>query len=71
LKCFLSFNVAWDTDDIDHWKIDSFTREDNPYPFTEESSFATLFPKYRENYLKEIWSHVTKALEKVVRTPCL
>ncbi|CAG8472483.1 8127_t:CDS:2, partial [Racocetra fulgida] len=43
----------WDNEDIDHWKIDPFTREDNPYSFTEESSFATLFPKYRENYLKE------------------
>ena len=40
---------------------------DNPHPFIEESSFATLFPKYRENYLKEVWPHVTKALEKVVR----
>ncbi|RIA98458.1 hypothetical protein C1645_685815 [Glomus cerebriforme] len=55
----------WDTDDINHWKIEPFSREDNPYPFIEESSFATLFPKYRENYLKEVWPHVTKALEKV------
>ncbi|CAG8595171.1 5589_t:CDS:2 [Ambispora gerdemannii] len=56
----------WDTDDIDHWKIDPFRPEDNPHPLTEESSFATLFPKYRENYLREVWPHVTKALEKVV-----
>ncbi|KAF9577261.1 Ribosomal RNA assembly protein mis3 [Lunasporangiospora selenospora] len=55
----------WDTDDIDHWKIDEFKPEFNSAPFTEESSFATLFPKYRENYLKEVWSHVTRALEKV------
>lgn len=56
--------IAWDTDDIDHWRIDKFTQEDNPHPFLEESSFATLFPKYREKYLREIWGHVTTALEK-------
>ncbi|KAI0079719.1 hypothetical protein K474DRAFT_1591630 [Panus rudis PR-1116 ss-1] len=53
----------WDTDDIDHWKIDEFKPEDNKGgAFTEESSFATLFPKYREKYLREVWSAVTKAL---------
>jgi hypothetical protein len=57
---------AWDTDDIDHWKIEEFKAEDNKFSFTEESSFATLFPKYRENYLKEVWPHVTRALDKVV-----
>jgi ribosomal RNA assembly protein len=56
--------AAWDTDDIDHWKLDSFTAQDNPFPLTEESSFATLFPKYREQYLKEVWGHVSSALEK-------
>lgn len=30
----------------------------------EESSFATLFPKYREAYLKAHWGEVTRALEK-------
>jgi len=33
-------------------------------PFLAESSFATLFPKYRENYLREVWSQVTSALGK-------
>jgi ribosomal RNA assembly protein len=55
--------IAWDTDDIDHWKIDSFKPEDITGPLLEESNFATLFPKYREAYLKEVWSHVTKALK--------
>ncbi|EAU80543.2 ribosomal RNA assembly protein mis3 [Coprinopsis cinerea okayama7 len=54
----------WDTDDIDHWKIEPFKPEDNKGgTFAEESSFATLFPKYREKYLREVWSAVTKALE--------
>ncbi|EPY53842.1 rRNA processing protein Mis3 [Schizosaccharomyces cryophilus OY26] len=54
----------WDTDDIDHWKIDPFSKEDYSEPFLEESSFATLFPKYREKYLREVWPHVTRALDK-------
>ncbi|KXN81635.1 KRR1 small subunit processome component [Leucoagaricus sp. SymC.cos] len=46
------------------WKVNPFTQTDNKAgAFTEESSFATLFPKYREKYLREVWSAVTKALE--------
>jgi ribosomal RNA assembly protein len=48
--------------------VDPFLPEHNPQPFLEESSFATLFPKYRENYLKEIWPRVTRELEKMVST---
>ncbi|KZZ93145.1 K liklik [Ascosphaera apis ARSEF 7405] len=55
----------WDTDDIDHWKIEEFKPEHNVGgTFTEESSFVSLFPKYREVYLKEAWPVVTRALEK-------
>lgn len=55
----------WDTDDIDKWKVDPFTPADNAGgTFAEESSFAIVFPKYREVYLKEAWPLVTKSLEK-------
>ncbi|KAL5459906.1 hypothetical protein EMCRGX_G033296 [Ephydatia muelleri] len=54
----------WDNDTIDHWKIDQFKPEDNPHPFTEESSFATLFPKYREKYLQQVWPHVERSLKE-------
>ncbi|KAK9474453.1 KRR1 small subunit processome component [Dipodascopsis tothii] len=55
----------WDVEGIDKWKEDEFKPEDNAsqLPFTEESSFATLFPKYRESYLRQIWGDVTRALE--------
>ncbi|KAF2455127.1 hypothetical protein BDY21DRAFT_79477 [Lineolata rhizophorae] len=53
----------WDTDDIDKWKINPFTPQDNAGgTFAEESSFATLFPKYREKYLREAWPLVTRSL---------
>ncbi|KAJ1728928.1 ribosomal RNA assembly protein krr1 [Coemansia biformis] len=42
----------------------TFTPEDMPGPLLEESSFATLFPKYREGYLREIWPLVTQTLDK-------
>ncbi|CCH58287.1 hypothetical protein TBLA_0A04940 [Henningerozyma blattae CBS 6284] len=56
----------WDTPDINKWEIQEFKPEDNAsgLPFTEESSFMTLFPKYRETYLREVWGDVTKSLDK-------
>ena len=55
----------WDTDDIDKWKEEAFTADQNlGGTFSEESSFATLFPKYRETYLKASWPAITRALEK-------
>lgn len=58
----------WDNADIDHWKIDAWDGEKDSLPggsLMEESSFATLFPKYRERYLREVWPVVTRALDKV------
>lgn len=71
-KLYLSFRIsvshhiaAWDTDDIDHWAVEEY-KAPNPEahkPFLEESSFALLFPKYREPYLRSVWSSITSALE--------
>ncbi|KAF6263490.1 hypothetical protein COO60DRAFT_1489903 [Scenedesmus sp. NREL 46B-D3] len=55
----------WDHEGIEHWKIERFSKEDNPTGMLEESSFATLFPKYREKYLREVWPAVTRALKEV------
>jgi len=53
----------WDTDDIDHWAPIKVDQKENPLPPPiEESSFATLFPRYRESYLREIWPLVTSTL---------
>ncbi|KAI7960981.1 hypothetical protein MJO28_001470, partial [Puccinia striiformis f. sp. tritici] len=55
--------MDWDTDDIEHWKIEPFSESDKEKikPTTEESSFATLFPKYCE-----VYSHLTKVLDQHV-----
>ncbi|KAF6003470.1 ribosomal RNA assembly protein krr1 [Cyanidiococcus yangmingshanensis] len=54
----------WDSDDIDHWKEVPFSEKDASGPFLEESSFATLFPAYRERYLRQVWPLVTQHLQK-------
>ena len=54
----------WDHDGIDHWNVPKFEKEDNPTGMLEESSFAVLFPKYREKYLREAWPIVTRGLKE-------
>ncbi|PVU94409.1 hypothetical protein BB561_002576 [Smittium simulii] len=49
---------------LDHWEVPKFEKGDMKDALLEESSFATLFPKYREKYLREVWPHVTKSLDK-------
>ena len=60
----------WDNDPtLDKWKIEPFNPEDNPHGLLEESSFAVLFPQYREKYIKEVWPLVKKALSKFKIVP--
>eukprot|EP00903_Cladosiphon_okamuranus_P010676 g10093.t1 len=54
----------WDNAAIDHWSIPDWKDDNMKSSLLEESSFATLFPKYREKYLREVWPMVTKALQK-------
>ncbi|KAF3084076.1 ribosomal RNA assembly protein krr1 [Orbilia oligospora] len=55
----------WDTEDIDKWKIDEFKPEDNKGgAFLQESDFKVLFPRYREQYLREAWPLITRTLAK-------
>lgn len=47
------------------WKIEPMTQPsaDAHQTFLEESSFALLFPKYREPYLRSVWGQITSALD--------
>mmetsp|Transcript_30326 Transcript_30326/g.54919 ORF Transcript_30326/g.54919 Transcript_30326/m.54919 type:complete len:437 (-) Transcript_30326:103-1413(-) len=57
----------WDTPDINHWEVTTWDETNDALPggrLLEESSFATLFPKYREKYLREVWPLVTRSLDK-------
>ncbi|KAG8239445.1 hypothetical protein J437_LFUL019182 [Ladona fulva] len=51
-------------DDAWSMKIPEFKKEDNPHRLLEESAFATLFPKYRERYLKECWPLLQNAVSE-------
>jgi ribosomal RNA assembly protein len=56
----------WDNEEIDHWKVESWKAGEDQLPgghLLEESSFATLFPKYRETYLRQVWPVVTRQLD--------
>lgn len=53
----------WDTPGTNHWHIEEWKPGFMPGPMLEESSFATLFPQYREKYLRNVWPVVSKALK--------
>lgn len=53
------------TEDVkNNWDVGEFNAQEVSNAFLEESSFATLFPKYREKYLREVWNVVTSELGK-------
>lgn len=55
----------WDSDPtLDKWAIPPITPEDNPVGLVEDSTFAVLFPQYREKYIQEVWPLVVKELKK-------
>ena len=55
----------WDNDPtIDKFKIEEFKKGDMKSSLLEESSFAVLFPQYREKYIREIFPHIRKALKE-------
>ena len=55
----------WDNDPtIDKFKIEEFKKGDMKSSLLEESSFAVLFPQYREKYIKEVFPHIRKALKE-------
>lgn len=53
----------WDTEDIDHWKIEPFGKDEMKHPLLEESLFSVLFPRYLEKELKAQWPIITKIFE--------
>ena len=56
----------WDNDPtINKFEIQKFEKGDMKYPLQEESSFAVLYPQYREKYIKETFPHIQIALKKL------
>jgi len=64
-KKMKNMDKPWEDDSVDHWKTELFEKGDmSGGTLTEESSFAVLFPTYREQYLREAWPQVTSAMKE-------
>jgi ribosomal RNA assembly protein len=63
-KHFYRKDKPWDVakEGEDRWKSVEIKEGDMKAPLLEESSFSTLFPKYREKYIKEVFGMIKKAL---------
>ena len=57
--------VPANDDKIDKWKMPEISEDIVKGPFLEESSSATLFPKYREKYITDVFTFIQKALTDV------
>ncbi|KAK9093199.1 hypothetical protein Syun_028110 [Stephania yunnanensis] len=54
----------WDDGTIDHWNIEKFDPSCNEGGMLAVSTFSTLFPKYREKYLQQVWPDVRRVLKQ-------
>ena len=48
------------------WKEPEYKEEDFKSRLLEESSFSTLFPKYREKYIQQMWPVAEEILKNFV-----
>ena len=56
-------DMPWVDEAKDHWASDPWAQGDmKAGALAEESSFAVLFPAYREKYLRGVWPALTQAL---------